>query len=262
MKILVFSSPSPPLFFSALPLYQSLFPHYSPSHPPNNDSHSSLSIIFLSPLPSPFVPPGGLFIRNTDQEYTAFRLAIFLHNTSPNATEAPFNLVPHVDNIETANSFAVTNACKSLNQWPNIRFNDTQWNTQTYFLSVFLSIMGSGCMFSDSVFFLLTVTLENDCHQKELQLVEDWTSNLCQIYFNVADKLFETWLNKLSFKMLTFDIEKTLMQTFSLLCSVQYVFKIIFFALLFYIHIFSSLALLICLWKNSIITIMTYCRLL
>ena len=57
---------------------------------------------------------GGLFIRNTDQEYTAFRLAIFLHNTSPNASEAPFNLVPHVDNIETANSFAVTNACKSL----------------------------------------------------------------------------------------------------------------------------------------------------
>ncbi|XP_053363168.1 glutamate receptor 4a isoform X3 [Clarias gariepinus] len=53
---------------------------------------------------------GGLFIRNTDQEYTAFRLAVFLHNTSPNATEAPFNLVPHVDNIESANSFAVTNA--------------------------------------------------------------------------------------------------------------------------------------------------------
>lgn len=57
---------------------------------------------------------GGLFIRNTDQEYTAFRLAIFLHNTSPNASEAPFTLVPHVDNIETANSFAVTNACKSV----------------------------------------------------------------------------------------------------------------------------------------------------
>uniref|UniRef100_A0A8C3RAQ1 Glutamate receptor n=1 Tax=Cyanoderma ruficeps TaxID=181631 RepID=A0A8C3RAQ1_9PASS len=55
-------------------------------------------------------PCSGLFIRNTDQEYTAFRLAIFLHNTSPNASEAPFNLVPHVDNIETANSFAVTNA--------------------------------------------------------------------------------------------------------------------------------------------------------
>ncbi|XP_072557311.1 glutamate receptor 4a isoform X4 [Paramormyrops kingsleyae] len=59
---------------------------------------------------------GGLFIRNTDQEYTAFRLAIFLHNTSPNATEAPFNLVPHVDNIETANSFAVTNACYAVLQ--------------------------------------------------------------------------------------------------------------------------------------------------
>ncbi|MEQ2294277.1 hypothetical protein AMECASPLE_002350 [Ameca splendens] len=56
---------------------------------------------------------GGLFIRNTDQEYTAFRLAIFLHNTSPNASEAPFNLVPHVDNIETANSFAVTNASRT-----------------------------------------------------------------------------------------------------------------------------------------------------
>lgn len=62
---------------------------------------------------SPRLCLGGLFIRNTDQEYTAFRLAIFLHNTSPNASEAPFNLVPHVDNIETANSFAVTNACKS-----------------------------------------------------------------------------------------------------------------------------------------------------
>uniref|UniRef100_A0A8C7DJZ3 Glutamate receptor n=1 Tax=Oncorhynchus kisutch TaxID=8019 RepID=A0A8C7DJZ3_ONCKI len=59
---------------------------------------------------------GGLFIRNTDQEYTAFRLAIFLHNTSPNASEAPFNLVPHVDNIETANSFAVTNACYAILQ--------------------------------------------------------------------------------------------------------------------------------------------------
>uniref|UniRef100_A0A8C2AWF6 Glutamate receptor n=1 Tax=Cyprinus carpio TaxID=7962 RepID=A0A8C2AWF6_CYPCA len=69
---------------------------------------SFLFAVTYSFFPSLF--PGGLFIRNTDQEYTAFRLAIFLHNTSPNATEAPFNLVPHVDNIETANSFAVTNA--------------------------------------------------------------------------------------------------------------------------------------------------------
>uniref|UniRef100_A0A8C1P855 Glutamate receptor n=1 Tax=Cyprinus carpio TaxID=7962 RepID=A0A8C1P855_CYPCA len=60
---------------------------------------SFLFAVTYSFFPSLF--PGGLFIRNTDQEYTAFRLAIFLHNTSPNATEAPFNLVPHVDNIET-----------------------------------------------------------------------------------------------------------------------------------------------------------------
>ncbi|XP_048453716.1 glutamate receptor 4 isoform X3 [Rhincodon typus] len=53
---------------------------------------------------------GGLFMRYSDQEYSAFRFAIYLHNTNPNTTEAPFNLVPHVDNIETANSFAVTNA--------------------------------------------------------------------------------------------------------------------------------------------------------
>lgn len=74
---------------------------------------ASSSDLCFSPVCS-----GGLFIRNTDQEYTAFRLAIFLHNTSPNASEAPFNLVPHVDNIETANSFAVTNACKSVTLFP------------------------------------------------------------------------------------------------------------------------------------------------
>uniref|UniRef100_A0A8C7FW60 Glutamate receptor n=1 Tax=Oncorhynchus kisutch TaxID=8019 RepID=A0A8C7FW60_ONCKI len=70
---------------------------------------------------------GGLFIRNTDQEYTAFRLAIFLHNTSPNATEAPFNLVPHVDNIETANSFAVTNACYAILQAIMERAGQNGW---------------------------------------------------------------------------------------------------------------------------------------
>uniref|UniRef100_A0A8C4HNJ0 Glutamate receptor n=1 Tax=Dicentrarchus labrax TaxID=13489 RepID=A0A8C4HNJ0_DICLA len=77
-------------------------------------SPPTLSLLCLSLISSMkcavWVSVRGLFIRNTDQEYTAFRLAIFLHNTSPNATEAPFNLVPHVDNIETANSFAVTNA--------------------------------------------------------------------------------------------------------------------------------------------------------
>uniref|UniRef100_A0A4W6FFQ0 Glutamate receptor n=1 Tax=Lates calcarifer TaxID=8187 RepID=A0A4W6FFQ0_LATCA len=75
------------------------------------DFSSCLSYVLFLYLVFPFTNANsGLFIRNTDQEYTAFRLAIFLHNTSPNATEAPFNLVPHVDNIETANSFAVTNA--------------------------------------------------------------------------------------------------------------------------------------------------------
>lgn len=99
--------PSPSVFLSPHDLYSCLTPS-----PPYNDSllHSPSSLSCLFP------PVGGLFIRNTDQEYTAFRLAIFLHNTSPNATEAPFNLVPHVDNIETANSFAVTNACKCKNQ--------------------------------------------------------------------------------------------------------------------------------------------------
>uniref|UniRef100_A0A4W6FH91 Glutamate receptor n=1 Tax=Lates calcarifer TaxID=8187 RepID=A0A4W6FH91_LATCA len=67
----------------------------------------SLSV-FLCPHYSPSLL--SLSLPHHAPEYTAFRLAIFLHNTSPNATEAPFNLVPHVDNIETANSFAVTNA--------------------------------------------------------------------------------------------------------------------------------------------------------
>ncbi|KAG9469137.1 hypothetical protein GDO78_021141 [Eleutherodactylus coqui] len=70
---------------------------------------------------------GGLFIRNTDQEYTAFRLAIFLHNTSPNESEALFNLIPHVDNIETANSFAVTNACKYAVLYCTLKFRN-KWH--------------------------------------------------------------------------------------------------------------------------------------
>lgn len=123
MKILAFLSLSPPLFFSAFPIHL-YFPPFSLPLPVSPCSH----LPFLCPtithfLSAPSCPSsclislclGGLFIRNTDQEYTAFRLAIFLHNTSPNATEAPFNLVPHVDNIETANSFAVTNACKYVN---------------------------------------------------------------------------------------------------------------------------------------------------
>ncbi|XP_078401656.1 glutamate receptor 4 isoform X10 [Cetorhinus maximus] len=70
---------------------------------------SSLLGLALGAFPTS-VQIGGLFMRYSDQEYSAFRFAIYLHNTNPNTTEAPFNLVPHVDNIETANSFAVTNA--------------------------------------------------------------------------------------------------------------------------------------------------------
>lgn len=119
----------PTYVFSSLPPYLSFFPHITfilpASLPLSLCSHPTplrptITHLLSSPSCSSFCPLflslslGGLFIRNTDQEYTAFRLAIFLHNTSPNATEAPFNLVPHVDNIETANSFAVTNACKYL----------------------------------------------------------------------------------------------------------------------------------------------------
>uniref|UniRef100_UPI00358E4D65 glutamate receptor 4-like n=1 Tax=Myxine glutinosa TaxID=7769 RepID=UPI00358E4D65 len=51
----------------------------------------------------------GLFMRNSDQEYSAFRLAIVEQNTRPGVA-APFRLAPHVDNLETSNCFTVTNA--------------------------------------------------------------------------------------------------------------------------------------------------------
>lgn len=121
MKILAFFPLSPPLIFlfSTHPSSLLSSPHLcittlQPDDPlpPAPLCHNSLPLLSILSFSSLSLSPGGLFIRNTDQEYTAFRLAIFLHNTSPNATEAPFNLVPHVDNIETANSFAVTNACE------------------------------------------------------------------------------------------------------------------------------------------------------
>ncbi|OCT96978.1 hypothetical protein XELAEV_18009198mg [Xenopus laevis] len=49
---------------------------------------------------------GGLFPRGADQEYSAFRVGMLLYSTSE------FRLTPHIDNLEVANSFAVTNACK------------------------------------------------------------------------------------------------------------------------------------------------------
>lgn len=153
MKILAFFS-LPSSVFSALPLpiYLS-FPtlllfflclslsYQSPIRPLSALQWltSFHAIVFFS------LSLGGLFIRNTDQEYTGFRLAIFLHNTSPNATEAPFNLVPHVDNIETANSFAVTNACKYLNVclWPKLGQKKYTFSPS---LSDFLYLLLSPCL--------------------------------------------------------------------------------------------------------------------
>ncbi|EPY87963.1 hypothetical protein CB1_000204020 [Camelus ferus] len=51
------------------------------------------------------VRPGGLFPRGADQEYSAFRVGMVQFSTSE------FRLTPHIDNLEVANSFAVTNAC-------------------------------------------------------------------------------------------------------------------------------------------------------
>ncbi|XP_072857615.1 glutamate receptor 2 isoform X2 [Pogona vitticeps] len=47
---------------------------------------------------------GGLFPRGADQEYSAFRVGLVQFSTSD------FRLTSHIDNLEVANSFAVTNA--------------------------------------------------------------------------------------------------------------------------------------------------------
>ncbi|XP_006917058.1 glutamate receptor 2 isoform X3 [Pteropus alecto] len=47
---------------------------------------------------------GGLFPRGADQEYSAFRVGMVQFSSSE------FRLTPHIDNLEVANSFAVTNA--------------------------------------------------------------------------------------------------------------------------------------------------------
>lgn len=53
------------------------------------------------------MPSGGLFPRGADQEYSAFRVGMVQFGT------AEFRLTPHIDNLEVANSFAITNCCKS-----------------------------------------------------------------------------------------------------------------------------------------------------
>lgn len=53
---------------------------------------------------------GGLFMRTTVQEHSAFRFAVQLYNTNQNTTEKPFHLNYNVDNLESSNSFSVTHA--------------------------------------------------------------------------------------------------------------------------------------------------------
>ncbi|CAB1337668.1 unnamed protein product, partial [Coregonus sp. 'balchen'] len=49
---------------------------------------------------------GGLFMRSTVQEHSAFRFAVQLYNTNQNTTEKPFHLNYNVDNLESSNSFS------------------------------------------------------------------------------------------------------------------------------------------------------------
>ncbi|KAB0343048.1 hypothetical protein FD755_015872, partial [Muntiacus reevesi] len=49
---------------------------------------------------------GGLFMRNTVQEHSAFRFAVQLYNTNQNTTEKPFHLNYHVDHLDSSNSFS------------------------------------------------------------------------------------------------------------------------------------------------------------
>ncbi|KAG7282691.1 hypothetical protein CRUP_017617 [Coryphaenoides rupestris] len=53
---------------------------------------------------------GGLFLRATVQEHSAFRFSVQLYNTNQNVSEKPFNLNYNVDNLESSNSFSVTHA--------------------------------------------------------------------------------------------------------------------------------------------------------
>ncbi|NWQ73679.1 GRIA2 protein, partial [Columbina picui] len=58
----------------------------------------------ISGVKSNSIQIGGLFPRGADQEYSAFRVGMVQFSTSE------FRLTPHIDNLEVANSFAVTNA--------------------------------------------------------------------------------------------------------------------------------------------------------
>ncbi|XP_043913260.1 glutamate receptor 3 isoform X1 [Protopterus annectens] len=53
---------------------------------------------------------GGLFMKKTVQEHSAFRFAVQLYNTNLNMSEKPFHINYHVDHLESSNSFSVTHA--------------------------------------------------------------------------------------------------------------------------------------------------------
>ncbi|KTG45341.1 hypothetical protein cypCar_00002204 [Cyprinus carpio] len=67
---------------------------------------------------------GGLFMRSTVQEHSAFRFAVQLYNTNQNITEKPFHLNYNVDNLESSNSFSVTHAYTFLNVTQKINFTN------------------------------------------------------------------------------------------------------------------------------------------
>uniref|UniRef100_A0A3B3TK83 Glutamate receptor 3 n=1 Tax=Poecilia latipinna TaxID=48699 RepID=A0A3B3TK83_9TELE len=79
---------------------------------------------------------GGLFMRSTVQEHSAFRFAVQLYNTNQNVTEKPFHLNYNVDNLESSNSFSVTHACKT--PLPPPRRLSCRWT------AVVLSVSGGG----------------------------------------------------------------------------------------------------------------------
>uniref|UniRef100_A0A8B9LLZ6 Glutamate receptor n=1 Tax=Astyanax mexicanus TaxID=7994 RepID=A0A8B9LLZ6_ASTMX len=67
-------------------------------------------MIFIPSSPLLSISKGGLFMRSTVQEHSAFRFAVQLYNTNQNMTEKPFHLNYNVDNLESSNSFSVTHA--------------------------------------------------------------------------------------------------------------------------------------------------------
>lgn len=73
---------------------------------------------------------GGLFMRSTVQEHSAFRFAVQLYNTNQNTTEKPFHLNYNVDNLESSNSFSVTHACKCASIFSRVHIPRPPVSTQ------------------------------------------------------------------------------------------------------------------------------------